>query len=81
MCSSPQIQLTDFENAAYVVTIVLLTRAILSFKLNFYIPVTKVCCHLGVQIGHPTLHVRFIFTFNADGREHAPCAEPRCYSP
>lgn len=51
---SPQIQLTDFENAAYVVTVVLLTRAILSFKLNFYIPVTKVGLHLNVQaVTHP----------------------------
>jgi glutamate--cysteine ligase catalytic subunit len=36
------LQLTDFENAAFVVFIVLLTRAILSFKLNLYIPITKV---------------------------------------
>ena len=36
------IQLTDFENAAFVVFIVLLTRAILSFKLNFYVPMSKV---------------------------------------
>ncbi|XP_041360661.1 glutamate--cysteine ligase catalytic subunit-like isoform X2 [Gigantopelta aegis] len=35
-------QLTDFENAAYVVFIVLLTRAILTFKLNFVIPISKV---------------------------------------
>ena len=37
-----QIQLTDFENAAFTVFVVLLTRAILSFKLNFYIPISKV---------------------------------------
>lgn len=37
-----QIQLTDFENAALVVFVVLLTRAILSFKLNLYIPMSKV---------------------------------------
>ena len=42
-----EVQLTDFENAAFVVFVVLLTRAILSFKLNFYIPVSKV--------GHVTL--------------------------
>lgn len=35
-------QLTDFENAAFSVFIVLLTRVILSFNLNFYIPITKV---------------------------------------
>lgn len=35
-------QLTDFENAAYTVFIVLLTRVILSYKLNFLIPISKV---------------------------------------
>eukprot|EP01027_Heterolobosea_sp_BB2_P015904 GEZU01022707.1.p1 GENE.GEZU01022707.1~~GEZU01022707.1.p1 ORF type:complete len:618 (-),score=165.86 GEZU01022707.1:79-1932(-) len=35
-------QMTDFENAAFIVFIVLLTRAILSFGLNFYIPISKV---------------------------------------
>ena len=35
-------QLTDFENAAYVVFVVLLTRVILSFKLNLLIPISKV---------------------------------------
>lgn len=34
--------MTDFENAAFVVFIVLLTRVILSFQLNFVIPMTKV---------------------------------------
>ncbi|KAH8819096.1 glutamate-cysteine ligase-domain-containing protein [Xylogone sp. PMI_703] len=37
-----EIQITDFENAAFAVFIVLITRAILSFDLNFYIPITKV---------------------------------------
>ena len=39
---SMEIQLTDFENAAYAVFIVLLTRVILSYGLNFYIPIAKV---------------------------------------
>src|SRR3569833_389797 len=37
-----EIQVTDFENAAFAVFIVLVTRAILSFDLNFYIPIAKV---------------------------------------
>ncbi|KAJ6635583.1 Glutamate--cysteine ligase [Pseudolycoriella hygida] len=37
-----EIQLTDFENAAIVCFIVLLTRVILSYKLNFLIPISKV---------------------------------------
>lgn len=34
-----EIQITDYENAAFSVFIVLVTRAILSFDLNFYIPI------------------------------------------
>lgn len=39
---SMEIQLTDNENAAFAIFIVLLTRAILSYGLNFYIPISKV---------------------------------------
>lgn len=35
-------QLTDFENAAFVVFIVLMTRILSAFDLNFYIPISKV---------------------------------------
>lgn len=34
-----EIQMTDFENAALSVFLVLITRAILSFDLNFYVPI------------------------------------------
>lgn len=34
-----EIQMTDLENAAFAIFIVLITRAILSFDLNFYIPI------------------------------------------
>ena len=37
-----EIQFTDFENAAFSVFLVLITRAILSFDLNFYIPIARV---------------------------------------
>jgi len=39
---SMEIQVTDFENAAFSVFMVLMTRAILSFDLNFYVPINKV---------------------------------------
>eukprot|EP00698_Gefionella_okellyi_P009902 TRINITY_DN2542_c0_g1_i1.p1 TRINITY_DN2542_c0_g1~~TRINITY_DN2542_c0_g1_i1.p1 ORF type:complete len:652 (+),score=121.82 TRINITY_DN2542_c0_g1_i1:41-1996(+) len=38
---SMEVQFTDFENAAFTVFIALLVRAILSVKLNFYIPMSK----------------------------------------
>lgn len=37
-----EIQLTDFENAAFTAFIVLLTRVILTFDLNLYLPLSKV---------------------------------------
>ncbi|KAF7846408.1 hypothetical protein BT93_L4425 [Corymbia citriodora subsp. variegata] len=36
-----EIQITDYENAAFSVFVVLITRAILSFDLNFYIPIPR----------------------------------------
>ncbi|RMZ78538.1 hypothetical protein DV737_g3831, partial [Chaetothyriales sp. CBS 132003] len=38
---SMEIQMSDFENAAFAIFIVLVTRAILSFDLNFYIPIAR----------------------------------------
>ena len=35
-------QLTDFENAAFVVFIVLLTRVILTYKFDFLMPISYV---------------------------------------
>lgn len=39
---SMEVQLTDYENAAHAVFIVLLTRAIMNLGLNFYLPISKV---------------------------------------
>lgn len=39
---SMEIQLTDFENSAFTVFIILLTRVILAFDLNLYIPISRV---------------------------------------
>lgn len=37
-----EIQLTDFENAAYSNFITLLAKAIIKFKPNFYVPISKI---------------------------------------
>lgn len=37
-----EVQITDFENAAFTVFSALLSRAILFFDLNLYIPISKV---------------------------------------
>ncbi|EGF79020.1 hypothetical protein BATDEDRAFT_35498 [Batrachochytrium dendrobatidis JAM81] len=39
---SMEIQLTDHENAVFSIFVVLLTRTILAYNLNFYIPLSKV---------------------------------------
>ncbi|CAG8597076.1 10153_t:CDS:10 [Diversispora eburnea] len=45
---SMEIQITDFENAAFAVFIVLLARVILNYRLNFYIPISKVDENMGI---------------------------------
>ncbi|RLV92538.1 Glutamate--cysteine ligase [Spathaspora sp. JA1] len=45
-----EIQLTDFENAAYSIFLSLLSKAIIKFKPNFYIPLSKV--ELNMEIAH-----------------------------
>ncbi|CAN0547444.1 unnamed protein product, partial [Ectocarpus sp. 8 AP-2014] len=39
---SMEMQTTDAENAAFTVFVVLVTRVILAFDLNLYIPLSKV---------------------------------------
>lgn len=39
---SMEVQLTDFENAAFTVFFVLLTRVMLAFDVGFYLPLSKV---------------------------------------
>lgn len=65
---SMEVQLSDFENAAYSVFIVLLTRVILSFGLNFYIPISKVDANM--QTAHKrdaVLNDKFYFRKNVFG--------------
>ncbi|ORZ19825.1 glutamate-cysteine ligase-domain-containing protein [Absidia repens] len=71
---SMEVQLTDFENAAFSVFIVLLTRAILSFDLNFYMPISKV--DENMQSAHhreAALKDKFYFrknVFTSKGNQH-----------
>ncbi|KAM0333270.1 hypothetical protein ACHAQA_001931 [Verticillium albo-atrum] len=67
-----EIQVTDFENAAFSVFMVLVTRAILSFDLNFYIPITKV--DENMERAHAVdavLNERFYFRRNPFPSRHA----------
>ncbi|KAJ7188317.1 glutamate-cysteine ligase catalytic subunit [Mycena filopes] len=44
---SMEVQMTDYENAAFAVFVVLLSRAILTYNTNFYIPISKVDENMG----------------------------------
>jgi glutamate--cysteine ligase catalytic subunit len=71
-----EIQITDFENAAFSVFMVLITRAILSFGLNFYIPIMKT--DENMQTAHKkdaVLNDKFYFRKNP-----FPIRYPRPYS-
>ena len=37
-----EVQITDFENAAFSIFVILLTKTILHFDLNLYIPIAKI---------------------------------------
>lgn len=76
-----EVQITDFENAAFAVFIVLVTRAILSFDLNFYIPIARVTENMETAHARDAvLSERFYFRknlFNAQrphryGRHRSP---------
>ncbi|KAE8441757.1 Zn finger-containing GTPase- Activating Protein for ARF [Mollisiaceae sp. DMI_Dod_QoI] len=71
-----EIQVTDFENAAFSVFMVLITRAILSFDLNFYIPIQRT--DENMQTAHKrdaVLNDKFYFRKNP-----FPTRWPRPYS-
>lgn len=60
-----EIQITDFENAAFSIFLVLITRAILSFDLNFYIPIARVTENMETaHIRDAVLSERFYFRKN-----------------
>ncbi|KAI9873310.1 MAG: Zn finger-containing GTPase- Activating Protein for ARF [Pleopsidium flavum] len=60
-----EIQITDFENAAFSIFIVLITRAILSFDLNFYIPIPRTTENMETAHGrNAVLDQKFYFRKN-----------------
>jgi len=71
-----EIQMTDFENAAFSVFMVLITRAILSFDLNFYIPIQKITENMETaHIRDAVLDQKFYFR-----KDPFPTRPPRPYA-
>lgn len=57
-----EIQLTDFENAAFSIFVILLTRAILSFHLDLYMPLSQVDVNMQRAQQRDAIHTqRFFF--------------------
>ena len=57
-----EIQLTDFENAAFTTFITLITRVILTFDLNLYIPLSRVDANMQRAHGrNAALNGKFFF--------------------
>lgn len=72
-----EIQITDFENTAFAIFIVLLTRAIISFNLNFYIPISKV--DENMQNAHKrgaVLNEKFYFRKNVFTKQKSSSRQP-----
>jgi glutamate--cysteine ligase catalytic subunit len=69
-----EVQMSDFENAAYVVFVVLLTRVFLSFNLNLYLPISLIDENIqNAQkrdaVNSGLFHFRTILTAGSCGKE------------
>jgi len=77
---SMEVQLTDFENAAFVAIIVLLSKAILTLDLDLRVPISKIEENMATAKGRGACSEgRFWFRTNVSGGggradEEAPCA-------
>ncbi|KAE8205174.1 hypothetical protein CF328_g648 [Tilletia controversa] len=78
---SMEVQVTDFENAAFSIFIVLLTRAIQSFGLNFYMPISKVDVNMQRAHVRDAIHTRKFFfrrqVFRGRSRHSTATASPK----
>ncbi|XP_078480973.1 glutamate--cysteine ligase catalytic subunit-like [Ciona intestinalis] len=72
-------QLTDFENAAFVVFIVLLTRVILTYKLDFLMPLSYVDSNMEKsQKNNAILKEKFYFRKNVNTSRSPACCTQLC---
>ncbi|RHY35780.1 hypothetical protein DYB25_010711 [Aphanomyces astaci] len=77
---SMEIQLTDFENAAFSVFIALVSRVILTFDLNLYVPLSKV--NANMEIAHrvnAAVDETFFFRRHLAPPDAAECHTAGCH--
>jgi glutamate--cysteine ligase catalytic subunit len=66
-----EVQPTDFENAAFSVFVVLLTRVIVAYKLNFYMPISQVDVNMERAQGRDSVNKqRFYFPKDLYSDDH-----------
>ncbi|WBW71539.1 glutamate-cysteine ligase Gcs1 [Schizosaccharomyces osmophilus] len=76
---SMEIQFTEFENAAYSVFVVMLSRAILSFDLNFYMPISLVDENMVNAQARDAIHrKKFWFRCNPFSNAENPLERGQC---
>ena len=70
---SMEVQLTDFENAAFALFIVLLSRALLQFDVNMYMPISKVDENMQrAQLRNAAAEQKFFFRKDIFPPGHSP---------
>lgn len=75
-----EVQITDFENAAIVCFVVLLTRAILSYQLNLLIPISRVDENMhNAQKRGAILNQKFWFRKDVSPPTALQSEMPKCY--
>jgi glutamate--cysteine ligase catalytic subunit len=71
-----EIQLTDFENAAFAVFIVLVTRAISAFSATLYLPLSKTDENMKRAHARDAVHTqKFYFRNNHAADSDGTCSE------
>ncbi|KAL8779269.1 MAG: hypothetical protein Q9194_001532 [Teloschistes cf. exilis] len=84
---SMEVQPTDFENAAFAVFVILLTRAVLAFDVDFYMPISMVEENMETAQGRDAVNRReFYFSANwmTDDADEVPLggsADNPCIAP
>ena len=73
-----EIQLTDFENAAFTVFIVLMTRTILSYGLNFYVPLSRVDENMTRAHVRDAVNTQKFFFRKDVNKRRKPCCGDDC---
>ncbi|KAL1744780.1 glutamate-cysteine ligase-domain-containing protein [Schizophyllum fasciatum] len=70
---SMEVQLTDYENAAFALFIVLLSRALLQFDVNMYMPISKVDENMQrAQLRNAAAEQKFFFRKDIFPPGHSP---------